>query len=99
MENFVFLELSHKLSESHDFAFYRKKSGAEITFILTNKENTLITPIEVILRDSEVISQSMKAFDMKYHHRVEHYMLLNNTKSARKSLEDKTLMILPHIAL
>jgi predicted AAA+ superfamily ATPase len=99
IENFIFLELERKLGESHDFAFYRKKSGAEITFIVTDRENTLVTPIEVNVRETDAVSQAIKTFDTDYHDRVERYMLWNDSRVGKKSLEDKTVMILPHIAI
>ena len=99
IENFILLELMKKLGESHDFAFYRKKSWAEITFIITDHENTLITPIEVSLRDSDVISQAIKTFDRDYHGRVERYMIWNNSRVGKESLDEVPVMILPHIAI
>ena len=99
LENFVLIELLRKLEGTHDFYFYRKKSGAEITFVMVNKENTLITPIEVTVRDTDALSQALRTFDSDYHARVERYMVINNSRSEKKSLEEKQVMILPHIGI
>ncbi len=99
IENFILIELMRKLDKSHDFAFYRKKSWAEITFIITDRENTLITPIEVSSREVNTISQAIKSFDTDYHARVERYMLWNNSTALRSDLDGTMVMILPHIAV
>jgi predicted AAA+ superfamily ATPase len=99
LENFILLELMRKLETDHSFAFYRKKSGAEITFIVTNTENTLITPIEVTTRDTDVISQAFRTFDEDYHGRVERYMLVNASIGGKKDLQGTPFLVIPHIAI
>ena len=99
LENFVLIELLRKLEATYDFYFYRKKSGAELTFVVVNRENTLIIPIEVTVRDTDVLSQALRTFDSDYHARIERYMVINNSRSEKKSLEEKQVMILPHIGI
>jgi predicted AAA+ superfamily ATPase len=96
LENFVLLELEHKLYNTHEIRFYRKKSGAEITFILVNKANGLLTPIEVTTNESSVIPQSLKTFDTSYNNLVEYYMILNDWSIWQKELWWKSVIILPH---
>lgn len=98
-ENLIFLELQRKLGDSHTLYFYRKKSGAEIAFIAENNENTLITPIEVTTRSTDVSPQVFRVFDEEYHERIERYMIFNDTKWAVSSLNDTQIMILPHIGI
>lgn len=86
IENFIYLEVERKLHESHDIFYYRKKSGSEVTFILEDKTTKKVTPIEVVSRDSEAISQAMKSFDSEYHDRVERYMIMNESIATRKEL-------------
>jgi predicted AAA+ superfamily ATPase len=99
IENFILLELMRKLEADHSFAFYRKKSGAEITFIITNTENTLITPIEVNTRATDAISQAFRTFDEDYHERIERYMLVNNSIWWKKDIWGIPLLIIPHVAI
>lgn len=99
VENLIFLELTRKLSPNHTIYFYRKKSGAEISFIIEDEENTLLTPIEVTTRSSDVIPQVLRIFDEEYNNRVERYMIFNDSKGWRLSLNDKQVMILPHVGI
>lgn len=99
IENFIFLELREKLGNTHDIYFYRKKSGAEISFLLIEKNTKLITPIEVNIRESDAISQAMRSFDENYHSRVDYYMLLNESKYSKKNINEKFIIIIPHFAI
>ncbi len=98
-ENLIFLELQRKLGETHALYFYRKKSWAEIAFIAEDNENTLITPIEVTTRSTDISPQVFRVFDEEYHDRIERYMIFNDTKWAISSLNDTQIMILPHIGI
>ncbi len=98
-ENLIFLELQRKLADTHTLYFYRKKSGAEIAFIAENDENTLITPIEVTTRSTDISPQVFRVFDEEYHDRIERYMIFNDTKWSISSLGDTQIMILPHIGI
>ncbi len=98
-ENLIFLELQRKLSDTHTLYFYRKKSGAEIAFIAENDENTLITPIVVTTRSTDISPQVFRVFDEEYHDSIERYMIFNDTKWSISSLRDTQIMILPHIGI
>ena len=99
IENFIYLELIRKLSSTHTISYYRKKSGSEINFILEDKKTGKVTPIEVITRDTLAITQSLKSFDEDYHDRVERYMIMNESLSAKKDLSGIPVFILPHVAI
>ncbi len=99
IENFIFLELERKLDETHKISYYRKKSWAEITFILENIETDTVTPVEVTLRWSETISQVFRTFDDDYHDKVERYMLINASIWWKKDINGIPLIILPHVAI
>ncbi len=99
IENFVFLEIERKLGTSHKIHFYRKKSGAEISFVLENIENTMLTVIDVSQKNVNTPSQALKSFDTSYHTRVERYMILNESIAMKKDIWWVSLLILPHIAI
>ncbi len=99
IENFVFLELRHKLDASHEIFFYRKKSQAELSFILKNLEHNLLTPVDVVVRSTDAVSQAVKTFDATYHDRVEHYMILDEHTAAQKMYNETAVFFLPHIAI
>lgn len=99
LENFIFLELYRKLDSSHKISFYRKKSGAEITFILENLTNNKLTPIELSIKNTLAISQAMKTFDDSYNDRVEYYMLVNESTYTKKELNGKPFIILPQVGI
>ncbi len=79
IENFILIELDRKLANTHDIRFYRKKSGAEVSFILVEKETKKLTPIEVATRSSDIIPQSLKIFYETYGDRIDHAMIMNDT--------------------
>ncbi len=97
IENFIFLELERKLDSSHRISFYRKKSGAEITFILENITNEKLTPIELSIRSTSAISQAIRTFDDSYNTRVEYFMLINESHYEKRLLNWKPFIILPQI--
>jgi hypothetical protein len=99
IENFILLELERKLSSTHDIRFYRKKSGAEIQFLLENKTTRKLTPIEVRIGNNTAISQAMKSFDESYNQFVENYMIFDESETGQKTLNEKNVIILPHIAI
>lgn len=99
IENFILLELRRKLGKTHEISFYRKKSGAEIAFILEENTSRKLTVIDVNQRSTDAISQALQTFDKDYHDRVECYMLMNELKSGRKDINGAPLIILPHIAI
>ncbi len=99
IENLIFLELKRKLSETHTLYFYRKKSGAQITFMAEDNTTGMLTPIEVTTRSTATISQVFKVFDIEYNDRVERYMLFNDSKIEMTILNEKQFMILPHVAI
>ncbi len=99
LENFIYLELERKLRETHDIFYYRKKSGSEVTFILEERSTKKITPIEVVPRDIDFLSQALKSFDSDYHDRVERYMIMNESKAEKKDLNGKMVLILPHATI
>lgn len=95
MENFIFLELSRKLKDTHDIFFWRKKSGTNIAFILKNRENNKLTPIEVGFSSPKNISQTMKSFYDSYGERVEYGMFLNEGKIFSSTFGGKSFLTLP----
>lgn len=99
IENFVFLELIKKLGNTHELRFWRKKSGTEIQFILINKENKKLTPIEITIRPSKVISKAMKSFYDGYKDRIEYGMLLNESFIWVQNYEDNTFLTIPYAAI
>ncbi|GAB0174446.1 MAG: hypothetical protein HHAS10_03250 [Candidatus Altimarinota bacterium] len=99
IENFIYLELERKLDASHTISYYRKKSGAEITFILENSATETITPVLVTLRESESISQVFKTFDEDYHNKIERYMLVNGGLGGKKDIYGTPFIIIPHVAI
>ncbi len=87
IENFILLELERKVKHTHTIYFYRKKSGAEMQFILEEKETEKLTPIEIYLRDSSNISQAMKTFNESYNEYVDHFMIFNEKSAEQKELD------------
>ncbi len=79
IENFVLLELDRKLASTHDIRFYRKKSGAEVSFILIERSTGQLTPIEVTTRPTDIIPQSLRIFRETYGDRIEHAMMMNDS--------------------
>ena len=99
IENFLFLELERKLSQTHEIRFYRKKSGSEISFILIEKGTGKLTPISVTTKNNPAIPPTQKIFDEAYGNKVDRYMILCDETIEQKTLWDKPLTILPHIAI
>lgn len=98
-ENFILLELERKLAKTHDIRFYRKKSGAEMQFVLEDKTSRKLTPIEIRTGSNTAISQAMKSFDESYNHFVENYMILNESAAEQKDLNGKHIIVLPHVGI
>lgn len=99
IENFVLLELEMKLKDTHEIRFYRKKSGAEIQFVLINKLSSKITPIILSMRSTDVLPQSLISFHASYHDRIEHSMCMNVDLVWQKLIQNHLVTILPHIAI
>ncbi len=99
IENFILLELDRKLASTHDIRFYRKKSSAEVSFILIEKSTQKITPIEITTRATDIIPQALRIFHETYQDRIVHAMILNDTIAQQKDLNGTPLIILPHIAI
>lgn len=99
IENFILLELERKLSNTHEIRFHRKKSGAEMQFVLENKTTKKLTPIEVRIGNNTAISQAMKSFDETYNQFIENYMIFNESHAEQKVLGEKNVIILPHVAI
>ncbi len=70
-----------------------------MTFILEERSTKKITPIEVVPRDIDFLSQALKSFDSDYHDRVERYMIMNESKAEKKDLNGKMVLILPHATI
>ncbi|MBC7503452.1 ATP-binding protein [Candidatus Gracilibacteria bacterium] len=99
IENFVLLELDRKLASTHDIRFYRKKSGAEVSFILIERSTGQLTPIEVTTRPTDIIPQSLRIFRETYGARIEHIMMTNDSIAGQQELDSIPVIILPHIAI
>lgn len=99
IENFVLLELDRKLASTHDIRFYRKKSGAEVSFLLIERSTNKITPIEITTRPTDIIPQSLSIFIETYGSRIDHAMLMNDSIAAQKNSGATPVIILPHIAI
>lgn len=99
IENFVLLELDRKLVSTHDIRFYRKKSGAEVSFILLEKSTQKVTPIEITTRATDIIPQSLSIFIETYGDRIDHAMMMNDSLATQKNSGVTPLIILPHIAI
>lgn len=99
LENFIFLELDRKLDGSHEIRFYRKKSGAEVSFVLIDKDSGLLTPVDITLRPTDIVPQALRLFEETYHDKIERVMFLNEEKAWQKELNGKSLIILPHVAI
>jgi predicted AAA+ superfamily ATPase len=99
IENLIFLELDRKLDSSHEIRFYRKKSGAEVSFVLIDKNSGFLTPIDITVRPTEIIPQALRLFAEAYHDKIERIMFLNEERAWQKELNWKTLIILPHVAI
>lgn len=99
IENFVFLELSRKLDASHELYFWKKKSGTEVQFILKNKENSKLTPIEISSKKMKNISVTMKSFYSSYKQKIEHSMILTEKEIHSWEYEQKPYFILPYYTI
>ncbi len=99
IENFLLLELERKLTKTHDIRFYRKKSGSEIAFVLENRANWLLTPIDVTIKRTIIEPKSFVYFHEKYKEKVETYMMANDSDIRQSTIWEKPFIILPHIAL
>ncbi len=99
IENFVLLELDRKLSSTHDIRFYRKKSGAEISFLLIERSTLTLTPIDITTRPTIIIPQSLKIFHEIYGSRIDHIMLMNDRLAEKKDISGTPVIILPHVAI
>lgn len=99
MENFVYLELSRKIDTSHEIFFWKKKSGTEIAFVLKNKENNLLTPIEIGLYSPRNVSQAMKSFYESYRDRIEYGMFLNEGTIQVTNYEGKSFLTIPFFTI
>lgn len=99
LENFIFLELDRKLDDTHEIRFYRKKSGAEVSFVLIDKASWLLTPIDITQRSTDIIPQALRLFEETYHDKVERVMFMNEEKIWQKEMNGKMLIVLPHVAI
>ena len=99
VENFILIELDRKLSTTHDIRFYRKKSGAEVSFVLIEKESSKLTPIEVTTRSTDIIPQSLRTFYEVYGERIDHAMIMNDSMVWQKEINGTPVIILPHVAI
>ncbi len=99
LENFVLLELERKVSDTHDIKFYRKKSGAEISFVLVERDTGDLTPIDISPRSTDIIPQPIRIFTEVYGSRLDHIMFLNEEKSAKREIDGYTVFIFPHVAI
>ena len=99
IENFVLLELDRKLASTHDIRFYRKKSGAEVSFLLIERSSGKITPIEITTRSTDIIPQSLSIFIETYGSRIDHAMFMNDTIAKQKVSGGTPVIVLPHIAI
>lgn len=99
IENFVLLELDRKLASTHDIRFYRKKSGAEVSFLLIERSSGKITPIEITTRSTDIIPQSLSIFIETYGSRIDHAMLMNDSIATQKTSGAVPVIVLPHIAI
>lgn len=99
IENFILLELQKKLSGTHEIRFYKKKSGAEIPFVLENQESHKLTPIDIHLRSTGVISQALKTFYESYGSEIDYAMVLNDALAEQKEWQGSKVLILPTIAI
>jgi hypothetical protein len=99
IENFVLLELDRKLSSTHDIRFYRKKSWAEISFLLIERSTLTLTPIDITTRPTTIIPQPLKIFHEIYGSRIDHIMFMNDRLAEKKDISGTPVIILPHIAI
>ena len=99
IENFVLLELDRKLASTHDIRFYRKKSGAEISFLLIERSTLTLTPIDITTRPTTIIPQSLKIFHEIYGSRIDHIMFMNDRLIEKKDISGTPVIILPHVAI
>ena len=99
IENFILLELETRVRDTHDIHFYRKKSGAEVQFILVNKTSKLLSPISITTRSTDAIPQALTSFHDSYHDRIEHSMLLNADRAGQKQSDGVQVIILPQVAI
>jgi predicted AAA+ superfamily ATPase len=99
IENFILLELDRKLASTHDIRFYRKKSGAEVSFILIEKSSGRLTPIEITTRPTDIIPQSLSIFIETYGERIDHAMMMNDSIAKQKISGNTPVIVLPHIAI
>lgn len=99
IENFILLELDRKLAHSHDIRFYRKKSGAEVSFVLVERSTDRLTPIEITTRSTEIIPQALSIFIETYGSRIDHAMIMNDSMAKQKTSGATPVIILPHIAI
>lgn len=99
IENFIFLELSRKLGDSHELFFWRKKSWAGIHFILQDQKNNQLTPIEINTKNTKNISVIMKNFYELYSDRIANSMILNEKEIFNGNFSWKPFFILPYYAI
>jgi hypothetical protein len=99
IENFILIELDRKLATTHEIRFYRKKSGAEVSFILVERETNKLTPIEVTTRSTDIIPQALRTFYEAYGDRIDHAMIMNDSIAWQKDIHGTPVIILPHVAI
>lgn len=99
IENFVYHELRKKLDTLYEIRFYKKKSGAELPFILIHRDTGMYIPIEIHLRSTGSISQALKTFYESYGSMIEYSMILNEGIAEQKEWNGSRVLVLPTIAL
>lgn len=97
IENFVFGELQKNREENSVIRYYRKKSQAEIDFILENTLTGKVIPIEVKSGSTDVFPSVFHSFMKDYHDLIDHFEILNSELCKSREIDGKIVEILPYV--
>lgn len=95
IENVLYLELKAMLTDDHLLWFYRKKSQANIPFLLERISNRELIPITYSERTSCTIPQVFQSFHRNYGNMVKRYVIFTHAVIGSLMLEKTEVSFLP----
>ncbi len=96
-EFFVLLELLKHKPDYFDIKFWQRTNSTEVDFVLLNRINQELIPIEVKAGSTDNIPRAFDTFYQRYGSRVKRFYVANADVYKTRQYRDKEVIFIPHV--
>lgn len=99
IENFVFNEINSSKKDWQEIYFWQTRNLSEVDFIIENKINFKLIPIEVKSWNRDIFTKSYNNFTENYKENIEYWIITSESVFKKREKKDVKIYFLPYLMI